>query len=413
MAFASVWATTGAAGAVHAGTDEDLSALGKPIGRRRACAADRVHGREDEMRAAVLTAVNEPLQILELAQEGPRAGEVRVAVKAAGVCMSDWHIMNGDWPLPLPMVLGHEAAGVVVELGRGVGNVREGDHVIFSFRPHCGRCRYCCAGRTVLCCGHNDTPRWRMHDGTARVKLNGEPVNQMARIGTFSEYVVCPAEQVVAVRTDLPWAHAAIIGCSVATGVGAVIRHAKVEAGSSVLVIGCGGVGLNVVQGAKLAGAKTVIAADLLDNKLTYARAFGATDTLNAQREDVVKRVQDLTGGFGADYAFDAIGGGESAAMALDAVAPGGHAVLVGIPGVTVKAPVSPMQMVYGEKTLSGTYYGSVRPAVDFGLLADLAREKRIDLDSLISRTYTLEQINEGFRLLTTGAVARGVIIFT
>ena len=181
------------------------------------------------MRAAVLTEVNKPLQILDLEQEGPKAGEVRVQVKAAGVCMSDWHIMNGDWPLPLPMVLGHEAAGIVVELGPGVTNVKKGDHVIFSFRPHCGHCRYCSSGRTVLCSGHNDTPRWRMHDGTARVKLNGEPVNQMARIGTFSEYVVCPAEQVVAVRKDLPWTHAAIIGCSVATGVGAVIRHANVR----------------------------------------------------------------------------------------------------------------------------------------------------------------------------------------
>jgi S-(hydroxymethyl)glutathione dehydrogenase/alcohol dehydrogenase len=364
------------------------------------------------MRAAVLTEVNKPLQILDLEQEGPKAGEVRVEVKAAGICMSDYHIMNGDWPLPLPMVLGHEAAGIVAELGPGVTNVKKGDHVIFSFRPHCGHCRYCAKGRTVLCSGHNDTPRWRMHDGTARVKLNGEPVNQMARIGTFSEYVVCPAEQVVTVRRDLPWAHAAIIGCSVATGVGAVIRHANVEAGSSVLVIGCGGVGLNVVQGAKLAGARTIIAADLLDNKLGYAREFGATHTVNAKTEDVVKRVQELTDGFGADYAFDAIGGEKTAVMAVDAVAPGGHAVLVGIPAVTVKAPVSPIQMVYGEKKLTGTYYGSIRPAIDFGVLADLDMDKRIDLDTLISRTYKFDEINEGFRLLMSGSVARGVIMF-
>ena len=177
-----------------------------------------------------------------------------------------------------------------------------------------------------------------MHDGTARVKLNGEPVNQMARIGTFSEYVVCPAEQVVTVRKDLPWTHAAIIGCSVATGVGAVIRHANVEAGCSVLVVGCGGVGLNVVQGAKLAGARTIIACDLLDNKLGYAREFGATHTINAKTEDVVKRTQELTGGFGADYAFDAIGGEKTAVLVLDAIAPGGHAVLVGIPAFADRA---------------------------------------------------------------------------
>jgi S-(hydroxymethyl)glutathione dehydrogenase/alcohol dehydrogenase len=364
------------------------------------------------MRAAVLTAVNKPLEILDLEQEGPKAGEVRVEVKAAGVCMSDWHIMNGDWPLPLPMVLGHEAAGIVAEVGPEVRNVRKGDHAIFSFRPHCGHCGYCSKGRTVLCSGHNDTPRWRMHDGSARLKLNGEPVNQMARIGTFSEHVVCPAEQVVKVREDLPWSHAAIIGCSVATGVGAVVRHAEVEAGATVLVIGCGGVGLNVVQGAKLAGAGTIVACDLLDNKLEYARAFGATHTINAKSEDVLKRVRDLTGGLGVDYAFDAIGGDKTAALAVDAVAPGGHAVLVGIPAASATTSINPMQMVYGEKKLTGTYYGSIRPSVDFGVLADLDMAKRIDLDSLISRTYTFDEINEGFRLLTTGAVARGVILF-
>src|SRR5215468_4284945 len=260
------------------------------------------------MRAAVLIEINKPLQILDLEQDPPQTGEVRVKVKAAGVCMSDWHIMNGDWPLPLPMVLGHEAAGIVVENGPGVTSVKPGDHVIFSFRPHCGRCSYCSQGRTVLCTGRNDTPRWLMHDGTARIKLNGEPINQMARIGTFSEYVVCPAEQVVTVRRDLPWTHAAIIGCSVATGVGAVIRHAAVEAGASVLVIGCGGVGLNVVQGAKLAGARTIIGCDLLDNKLAYAKEFGATHTVNASRDKVVDQVRALTDGRGVDYAFDAIG---------------------------------------------------------------------------------------------------------
>jgi S-(hydroxymethyl)glutathione dehydrogenase/alcohol dehydrogenase len=274
------------------------------------------------MRAAVLTEVNKPLQILDLEQEGPKAGEVRVQVKAAGVCLSDYHIMNGDWPLPLPMVLGHEAAGIVVELGQGVTHVKKGDHIIFSFRPNCGHCRYCAQGRSVICNGHDDSARLRMHDGTSRVKLNGEPVNQMARIGTFSEYVVCPAEQVVAVRKDLPWTHAAIIGCSVATGVGAAIRHAKVESGSTVLVVGCGGVGLNVVQGAKLAGAQTIIACDLLDNKLGYAREFGATHVINAKKDDTVKAVKDLTGGLGVDYAFDAIGGAKTMETWSP---PGGH----------------------------------------------------------------------------------------
>ena len=208
-------------------------------------------------------------------------------------------------------------------------------------------------------------------------KLNGEPINQMARIGTFSEEVVCPAEQVVKIRPDLPMTHAAIIGCCVATGIGAVVRHARVPAGSSVLVIGCGGVGLNVVQGARLAGARTIIACDLRDNKLDYARTFGATHTLNAGRDNVIERVRELTDGLGVDAAFDAIGTEPTALQAIEALAPGGHAVLVGIPAFSTRAAINPSAMVYGEKTVSGTYYGSVVPSVDFPILADLDMDKR------------------------------------
>ena len=304
------------------------------------------------------------------------------------------------------MVLGHEAAGVVIENGPEVDNVRPGDQVIFSFRPHCGRCRYCSSGQTVLCIGHNDTPRWRMHDGTARVKLNGEPVNQMARIGTFSEEVVCPAEQIVKVRDDLPFTHAAIIGCSVA------VRHARVRAGSSVLVVGCGGVGLNVVQGARLAGATPIIACDLRDNKLGYARNFGATHTINAPTDNVVERVREMTGGLGVDTAFDAIGSEQTALQVIEAVAPGERAVLVGIPAFATRAPINPSQIVHDEKVISGTYYGSVRPNIDFPMLADLDLKNKINLDDLISRTYRFDEINEGFALMLAGEVARGVIVF-
>jgi Zn-dependent alcohol dehydrogenase len=265
----------------------------------------------------------------------------------------------------------------------------------------------------VLCIGHNDTPRWRMHDGTARVKLNGEPVNQMARIGTFSEMVVCPAEQVVSVRKDLPWTHAAIIGCSVATGVGAVIRHANVQAGSSVLVVGCGGVGLNVVQGAKLAGAGIIAAADLLDSKLAYAKDFGATHTINAKSENVVDRVRELTpGGRGVDYAFDAIGGEATTLQIVEAIRPGGIAVIVGMAALNVRAPITPYNMALQEKSIKGTMYGSVRPNIDFPKLVDLYLDGRLKIDELISRTYKLEDINEGFTALRTGQVARGVVVF-
>ena len=190
------------------------------------------------MKAAVLFKPNEPLQIVECELDPPKALEVRVKMKASGVCQSDWHVMNGDWPSPMPIVPGHEAAGEILECGPGVTTVKPGDHVIFSFRPHCGRCRYCSQGRTVLCIGRAGSPPGGLFDGTLRIKHKGQGVNQMARIGTFAEEVVVPEEMVVPIRKDMPWPQAALVGCCVATGVGAVTRHAKIEAGSTVLVIG-------------------------------------------------------------------------------------------------------------------------------------------------------------------------------
>ncbi len=312
-----------------------------------------------------------------------------------------------DWPTQVPIVPGHEAAGIVEAVGPGVSRVKAGDHIIFSFRPHCGHCRYCAAGRSVLCIGHADTPGWVQHDGTTRLAMNGTAINQMARIGTFGETVVCSEENLVRIRDDMPWAQAALIGCSVATGIGAVVRHAKVESGSRVLVIGCGGVGLNIVQGARLAGAMQIIAADLLPNKLAYAKSFGATDVIDAKNENVVKRAKEMTGGLGVDYAFDAIGSDVTTVQIIDAVAPGGAAVMVGIPGSTVTAPISPFRMVFQAKSLTGSFYGSVQPNLDFPILCDLYMEKRINLDDLISRTYRLEEINEGFLALRAGSVAR------
>lgn len=362
------------------------------------------------MKAAVLTEILKPLEILDLDQEGPRAGEARVKVKATGVCMSDWHMMNGVWPTKLPLVPGHEAAGIVEEVGPGPSAVQPGDHVIFSFKDHCGHCRYCYSGRSVLCVGHVKVPGSMLPDGTTRLSYKGEPVGQMTRIGTFSETVVCSTENLVPVRKDLPWPVAALIGCSVATGIGAVTRHAKVEAGASVLVVGCGGVGLNIVQGARLAGAGRIIAVDILDNKLEYAKAFGATDTINAKTQDAVKVVRSLTG-LGVDYAFDAIGSEQTILQIINCIAPGGQAVMVGIPPVTAKTGISPAAMVFQEKSLTSSFYGSIQPDRDFPILADLYMSKKIDLDPLISRTYALDEINEGFDRLREGSVARGVVV--
>ncbi|HKZ75458.1 MAG TPA: Zn-dependent alcohol dehydrogenase, partial [Actinomycetota bacterium] len=308
------------------------------------------------MKAAILYKANTPLEVVEVEQQGPQAGEARVRVMATGVCHSDWHIMNGDWTPPLPMVLGHEAAGQVEEVGPGVSTVRPGDHVVFSFRPHCGRCLYCSTGRSVLCDGYS-SPRWLMLDGTFRLSRDGQPLHQLARLGTFAEFVVCPAEMVIPIRKAMPWPQAALVGCAVPTGVGAVTRCARVEAGASVLVIGCGGVGLNVVQGARLAGAHTIVGCDLLDNKLAFARQFGATHTLNPRDGDPVERVRGLTGGRGVDYAFDAIGSEATTLQILDAIRPGGTAVIVGMAALTVRAPISPYVMALQEKTLKGTIY--------------------------------------------------------
>jgi NDMA-dependent alcohol dehydrogenase len=363
------------------------------------------------LKAAVLYKANTPLEVVDLVQEGPKAGEARVKVKAAGICHSDWHIMNGDWTPPLPMVLGHEAAGMVEEVGPGVTNVKPGDHIIFSFRPQCGHCLYCSMGRSILCDGHA-SPRWGMLDGTYRLKRNGQDIYQMARIGTFSEQVVCPAEMLVPIRKEMPWPQAALVGCCVPTGVGAVTSCAKVEAGASVLVIGCGGVGLNVVQGARLAGAGMIVACDLLDSKLGYAKEFGATHTFNGRQDNIVERVRELTQGRGVDYAFDAIGGEQTTLQILDAIRPGGVAVIVGMAAMAVRAPITPYAMALQEKTLKGTMYGSVRPTIDFPRLVELYLDGRLKLDQLVSRTYKLDEINDGFKALTSGQVARGVVVF-
>ena len=243
-----------------------------------------------EMKAAVLYEPNKPLEIETLQLDEPKEGEVLVRIAAAGVCYSDYHIMVGEWTMPLPMVLGHEGAGVVEKVGPGVTRSKPGDHVILNFRPNCGHCHHCVVGRPVLCDGV-EAARWVMFDGTVRLHRNGQDIHHMTRTACFAEYAVVPESGAVPVRRDMPLDRACLVGCSVMTGVGAVANTARIEPGSNVVVIGCGGVGLNAVQGAALAGADRIIGVDLLDNKLEYAREFGATD--------VVKRRQRRRGGAG------------------------------------------------------------------------------------------------------------------
>ena len=363
-----------------------------------------------KMQAAVLYAPNEPLVIESVDLDDPTDREVLVRIKAAGVCYSDYHVMKGEWAMPLPIVLGHEAAGVVEKTGSNVTRVTPGDHVILNFRANCGTCHHCTVGRPVLCDGI-ETPRTAMFDGTVRLHRNGEDIHHFTRVSSFAEFAVVPESGAVPVTRNMPHGPAALVGCAVMTGVGAVINTARVQAGSSVLVIGCGGVGLNVVQGARLAGARRIIALDTLQNKLAYAREFGATDTLVAAEGDVVARVQELTGG-GVDYAFEAIGNSATIAQAYEATAPGGTTVVVGMAPEDDEVKINALSLPRTEKTIVGSWYGSARPWVDLPRLAEQYLAGQLKIDEMISRTYRLEEINEAYDALGRGEVARSVISF-
>ena len=253
--------------------------------------------------------------------------------------------------------------------------------------------------------------RFRMFDGTSRVHRNGEDILVLARVGSFAEQVVVAAEQVVPVRKDVPMEVLALIGCAVTTGVGAVINAARVEPGSTVAVIGCGGVGLNVIQGAALVGATRIIAVDLLDNKLNFARQFGATDTVNAGSGDAVEQVRELTGG-GVDYAFEVIGNGKTVEQAIEMTRVAGTACIVGMAPQGTRASFDPLLFVNKETRLIGTWYGSARPRIDFPRMIDLTLSGKLKVNELISRRYTLDEINDGFERLARGEVARGVVVF-
>ncbi len=363
-----------------------------------------------QIKAAVLYEPNTPLVIETVDLDEPNDEEVLVRVVSAGVCYSDYHVMKGEWTMPMPMVLGHEAAGIVEKTGANVTRVKPGDHVILNFRANCGTCRHCVIGRPVLCDGVK-TPRWFMFDGTARLHKGGQDIHHFTRTASFAEKVVVPESGAVPVRKDMPLDKAALIGCSVMTGVGAAINTAKVEPGSSVLVIGCGGVGLNIIQGAVLAGAVRIIAVDTLQNKLSYAREFGATETLSASEGDVVARVQDLTDG-GVDYAFEAIGNPKTIRQAYEATAPGGTMVVVGMAPENDDVSVNALSLPRTEKVIMGSWYGSARPWADFPRLVNLYLADRLSIDPMISRTYRLEEINEAYEALDKGEMARSVILF-
>jgi len=342
------------------------------------------------------------MQVEDVTLDPLAHGQVLVRTAAAGVCHSDLHFIDGAWPARLPMVLGHEAAGVVEAVGDGVTYVEPGDHVVLLFVAFCGACESCQSGRPNLC------QTGRLSAGT--MQIDGKATAPFAGLSAFSEQMIVPENGVGKIRKDMPLDRAALIGCGVMTGVGAAINTAKVAAGSTCAVIGTGGVGLNVIQGCVLAGAEKIIAVDMRANKLEMARQFGATHVVDASREDAVARVRDLTGG-GADYAFEAIGLPAAITQAFDMVKRGGEAIVVGMAPFGSEVTVSATAFL-DEKVLRGCFYGSTRPRVDMPRLVDLYMAGKLKLDELVSARHPLSGINDAFAAMKNGEVARGVIVF-
>jgi S-(hydroxymethyl)glutathione dehydrogenase/alcohol dehydrogenase len=366
-----------------------------------------------KIQAALVTHVKQPIQIETLELAGPHESEVLVRVAACGVCHSDYHLISGATQHPLPVVPGHEGAGVVEAVGAGVVAIKPGDHVVLNWAPSCGHCFYCLRGKPNLC----DTfvgPIWDgvMLDGTPRLSWQGRPVYHFSALAAFAEYTVVPQETCVVIRSDVPLSIGALVGCAVTTGVGAVLYTAQVQAGERVAVFGCGGVGLSVIMGARLAGAQQIIAIDRVPQKLTLAQRFGATDVIDASRANSIETVRAMTNGRGADVTFEAVGVPQLQSDCVEAARPGGKAVLVGLSAMGTSTTFSGAKIVRQEKTVMGSYYGTAHTARDFPLILDLYMAGKLDLDALISRTYRLDEINAAFEAMLSGEVARGIIQF-
>jgi S-(hydroxymethyl)glutathione dehydrogenase/alcohol dehydrogenase len=366
------------------------------------------------MKAAVLHEVGAPLRLEDVTLEGPRPGEVRVRVQAAGVCHSDLHYMTGDLRCPLPVVLGHEGAGVVAEVGAGVQRVRSGDTVALLWRPRCGSCAYCLAGQPVMCeLGRVQAMTGGLpDDGTTRLRLDGAEVHHLMGVSCFAEEVVVSEKSVVAVPAGVPPHIAAITGCAVITGVGAVLNVVGQCAGRAVLVLGAGGVGLSAVMGARLAGADPIVAVDVDAAKLELAQRLGATHVVHAGQDDPVEAVLAAVPG-GVDWAIEAVGRAETLLQSVACLRPGGTAVAVGLAraGATVEIPIN--ELVQRQKRVVGSLYGSANPLVDLPRLLRLYLAGRLPLDALVGAEYPLERINEAYAALTHGAVGRAVMVLS
>lgn len=364
-----------------------------------------------KMRAAVLDGVGEAFRVEQVDLEPPRQGEVLVKIAASGLCASDLNAIDGKRHLaPFPAVLGHEAAGTVVECGPGVSRLQPGDPVVLSIVPSCGTCGPCRMSRPNFCTTAGDAMGGGvLFDGSSRLNLGGERLHHFLTVSSFAEYAVVPESGAVALPATMPLDRAALLSCAVLTGHGAVRHTAGVEPGSRVVVYGCGGVGLNIVQGARMAGAERIVAVDVREEKLSLARTVGATDTVNSRTDDPVAAVQDLIGG--ADYAFEALGREETIQQAWGSLAAGGQAVLVGLlrSGSTLTLEADPF---VNEQSLKGCYFGSSDIRRDIPALVESYLGGDLFLDELISDRIDLDGLDEAFANLRAGNGARSVLVF-
>jgi S-(hydroxymethyl)glutathione dehydrogenase / alcohol dehydrogenase len=368
-----------------------------------------------DVRAAVAVEKGKPLVIETVQLDGPRAGEVLVEVKATGICHTDLYTLSGADPEGLfPSILGHEGAGIVVDVGPGVRTLRKGDHVIPLYTPECRECKSCTSRKTNLCTAIRATQgKGVMPDGTSRFSWRGKPLHHYMGCSTFANYTVLPEIAVAKIREDAPFDKCCYIGCGVTTGIGAVIFTAKVEPGSNVVVFGLGGIGLNVVQGARLAGADKIIGVDLNPAREPLARKFGLTQFVNPKdvKGDLVAHLVELTGG-GADYSFECIGNTQVMRQALECCHRGwGQSIIIGVAGAGQEIATRPFQLVTG-RVWKGTAFGGARGRTDVPRIVDWYMERKINIDDLITHTLPLERINEGFDLMTRGESIRSVVVY-
>ena len=361
------------------------------------------------MKAAVFHGPKMPLSIEDVELDKPQDREVLIKTVASGVCHSDLHFVDGLYPYAAPAVLGHEAAGIVEEVGKQVTYVKPGDHVICCLSVFCGTCARCMSGHPNLCSNKEATQR--KPGDKPRISQKGQPVNQFLDISSYCEKMLLHENAVVKIREDLPLDRAALIGCGVTTGVGAVLNTAKIEPGSTVAVFGAGGVGLAAIQGARIAGARKIIAIDMFEGKLAMAKRLGATDTVDASSSDPVDEIRKMTGGAGVDYSFEAIGLKKVAEQAYLAIKPGGTATVIGMIPVGQKVELDGY-MFLTERKLQGSNMGSNRFRIDMPKYIDFYLQGRLNLDDMISRRGKLEDVNEAFRAMKAGEVARTVLMF-